>query len=121
MRSEFEQMFGAGELFVEPKAFRAWLATAKLKASGLTSADAIKSAVQAFDQRTVAPKMAGDVAVIGNWDPDGIGAGTADPNDEIGIYQPSTNSFILDLNDDHSNAGDATFGGWTGGPEWRIQ
>ncbi len=64
MRSEFEQMFGAGELFVEPKAFRAWLATAKLKASGLTSADAIKSAVQAFDQRTVAPKMAGDVAVI---------------------------------------------------------
>ncbi len=64
MRSDFEQMFGAGELFVEPKAFRAWLATAKLKASGLASADAIKSAVQAFDQRTVAPKMAGDVAVI---------------------------------------------------------
>jgi signal peptide peptidase SppA len=64
MRTEFEQMFGAGALFVEPKAFRAWLATAKVKAAGLTSADAVQKTVLAFDQRTVAPQIVGDVAVI---------------------------------------------------------
>ncbi len=64
MRSDFEQMFGGGELFVEPKAFRAWLATAKTKASALSSAEAVRVAVQAYTDRPLAPQMVGDLAVI---------------------------------------------------------
>ena len=37
MDLEFAQMFGAAELFVEPKAFRAWLAMAKTKAAALAN------------------------------------------------------------------------------------
>lgn len=64
MRTDFEQMFGGGELFVEPKAFRAWLATAKVKATALAGPDAVRAAVEAFAQRTVAPVLVGDLAVI---------------------------------------------------------
>ncbi len=64
MRSDFEQMFGGGTLFVEPNAFRAWLATAKLKAAGLSTPDGVQAAVTAYSQRTIAPQMVGDVAVI---------------------------------------------------------
>lgn len=64
MRTDFEQMFGGGELFVEPKAFRAWLANAKVKASALAGPDAVRAAVEAFAQRSVAPVLVGDVAVI---------------------------------------------------------
>lgn len=64
MRTDFEQMFGGGELFVEPKAFRAWLANAKVKASALAGPDAVRAAVETFAQRSVAPVLVGDVAVI---------------------------------------------------------
>lgn len=64
MRDEFAHLFGGGELFVEPKAFRAWLAQAKLKAAGLAGADAIQSAVTAYSQRPMTPQMIGDMAAI---------------------------------------------------------
>lgn len=64
MHSEFEQMFGGGELFVEPRAFRAWLAHAKTKASALSSPEAVRAAVQAYAERPVAAQMVGDMAVI---------------------------------------------------------
>lgn len=64
MRSDFEQMFGGGELFVEPKAFRAWLAHAKAKAAALSSSEAVQAAVQAYSDRPIAPQMVGDLAVI---------------------------------------------------------
>ncbi len=64
MRSDFEQLFGGGELFVEPKAFRAWLAQAKAKAAALSSAESVKAAVQAYTDRPIAPQMVGDLAVI---------------------------------------------------------
>jgi signal peptide peptidase SppA len=64
MRNEFAQIFGDGNLFVERKAFGVWLAQAKLKAQGLNSPDAVKAAVQSFAQRTIAPVLVGDLAVI---------------------------------------------------------
>jgi len=64
MRTEFEQMFGGGQLWVEPKAFRAWLATAKVKAAALAGPDAVQAAVTAYSQRTIAPQMVGDLALI---------------------------------------------------------
>lgn len=64
MRTDFEQMFGGGELFVEPKAFRAWLATAKVKAAALAGPEAIRAAVQAYSERPITPQIVGDLAVI---------------------------------------------------------
>lgn len=63
-RCDFAEMFGSHQLFVEPKAFRAWLAQAQLKAIALSKAEAVEAAVTAFGQRQVAPVMVGDVAVI---------------------------------------------------------
>ena len=64
MRNELTDLFAASELFVEPTAFRAWLAAAKVKAGGLQSAEGVQAAMQAYDQREQAPKLIGDVAVI---------------------------------------------------------
>lgn len=64
MNDAFAEMFGGKELFVAPKAFRAWLAEAKVKAQGLGTPDAVQAAITAYTQRTVAPVMVGDIALI---------------------------------------------------------
>jgi signal peptide peptidase SppA len=64
MRHEFTEMFGAHELFVEPKAFRAWLGKAKLQAGALAAPAAVHEAIAAYAQRSMTPTMVGDVAVI---------------------------------------------------------
>ncbi len=63
MEFEFAQLFGRGELFVEPRAFRAWLAKAKVLAPTLASVD-VQEAMTLHAQRDVRPLMLGDVAVI---------------------------------------------------------
>lgn len=64
MEFELDQMFGAGQLFVEPRAFRAWLATAKTKAIALASPQIVQDAIAVHAQRDVRPMMLGEVAVI---------------------------------------------------------
>jgi signal peptide peptidase SppA len=64
MHTEWSELFGTTELFVEGAAFRQWLATLASKRLGLQSPEAVQAAMQAYDEREQRPRMVGDVAVI---------------------------------------------------------
>jgi signal peptide peptidase SppA len=64
MHSELDHLFGGGPLFVERRAFRAWVTASKMKAQALSSPQAVRDAVELHAQRDVRPQTIGEVAVI---------------------------------------------------------
>lgn len=64
MHTEWSELFGTTELFVEGAAFRQWLAQLPAKRLALQGPEAAQAAMQAYEQREQGPRMCGDVAII---------------------------------------------------------